>query len=815
MVQNETHSLAITHPELAVQWHPTKNGDLTPEMVSAGSKKKVWWLLSYDVPMDYPIEHLRGKHFNFEWKNSPSSRASQNLGCPYLSGKAVWKGFNDLETINPELAVQWHPTKNGALRPMDVTAGSGLKVWWCLPYDVPVNYPIEQLRGKHFDFEWIATINDRNKGHGCPYLDTCASPRLWKGFNDLSTRNLTIAAQWHPTKNGCLMPDMFTAGSEQKVWWLFPYDVPMDYPVKHLRGKHFDFEWQASIYGRAIQGLGCPFLSNHQVWKGFNDLETLNPLLAAQWHPSKNAGLKDRKGRDVSTPDKVATASNQKVWWKLPYDVPMDYPIEHLRGKHFDFEWEAIINTRKKSGCPYLSGQAVWKGFNDLATTYPDISAQWHPTKNGNLRPEMVIAGSHKKVWWLMPYDSPDTGKHFDFEWEATIESRSKGIGCPYLIGKAVWKGFNDLETVNPELARELHPTKNGNLKSTDVTIGSRQKVWWMFSYDVPTDYPVERLRGKHFDFEWEATISDRNNNQGCPFLSGHAVWKGFNDLATVNPELSAQWHPTKNGQLKPTDVTIYSNRRVWWLLPYDDQEAGKHFDFEWKSSVSHRSNGRGCPYLSTATSPKVWKGFNDLATVNPELAKEWHPTKNGDLRPVDIVAGSGLKVWWYLPYNDHKTGEYYEYEWEAVVGSRNKGIGCPFIASSKGEEAVRKILKSLNIHFEEQYKFKDRFFITDKHPLRDDFAIFDKKGKVVTTIEFHGQQHYEPVDFAGKGQDWAKEEFKKNQERDKIKTEYLEARGIKQLVIPYTEFDNVEKIVNNFINELSKNYEIFNKKTM
>ena len=145
-------SLAEARPDLAKEWNYEKNGDLKPEDVSCGSNKKVWWRLPYDVPNDYPVEHLRGKHFEFEWEAASCSR-NNGASCPYLSGKAVNHNFNDLATINPELASQWHPTKNGDLRPSQVTANTDKKVWWLLSYDVPNDYPIVSLRGKHFDFE--------------------------------------------------------------------------------------------------------------------------------------------------------------------------------------------------------------------------------------------------------------------------------------------------------------------------------------------------------------------------------------------------------------------------------------------------------------------------------------------------------------------------------------------------------------------------------------------------------------------------------------------------------------------------------------
>ena len=443
------------------------------------------------------------------------------------------KDFVSLAEARPDLAKEWNYEKNGDLKPEDVSCGCNKKVWWKLPYDVPDDYPVEHLRGKYFEFEWEASINNRTRGAGCPYF----YGRVWKGFNDLQTVNPELARQWHPTKNGNLTPTQIAAKSNKKVWWLFPYDDPNT-------GKHFEFEWQAIISSRNA-GLGCPFISGKAVWEGFNDLQTVNSELARQWHPTKNGDLK---------PTQVTANSSKMAWWILSYDVPLDYPVKHLRDKHFDFEWQAKIQSRNNDrGCPYLSRQAVWEGFNDLQTVNPELARQWHPTKNGNLKPTQVTTNSNKMAWWILSYDVPLDypakhlkGKHFDFEWQANIENRNNDIGCPFVSGQAVWEGFNDLQTVNPELAKQWHPTKNGDLKPTQITANSNKMAWWTLSYDVPLDYPVKHLRGKHFDFEWQARIRDRNNGTNCPYLIGQAVWTGFNDLVTVNPELARQWHPTK-----------------------------------------------------------------------------------------------------------------------------------------------------------------------------------------------------------------------------------------------------------------------------
>ena len=98
----------------------------------------------------------------------------------------------------------------------------------------------------------------------------------------------------------------------------------------------------------------------------------------------------------------------------------------------------------------------------------------------------------------------------------------------------------------------------------------------------------------------------------------------GFNDLASTNPELASQWHPTKNGETTSEDVTARSHSRVWWACPEDPRH-------EWEATVKDRAFGYGCPYCSNQ---RILAGYNDLATVHPHLLEEWHPTKNAGLAP-------------------------------------------------------------------------------------------------------------------------------------------------------------------------------------
>ena len=308
----------------------------------------------------------------------------------------------------------------------------------------------------------------------------------------------------------------------------------------------------------------------------------------------------------------------------------------------------------------------------------------------------------------------------------------------------------------------------------------SNKKVWWFLPYDDPKT-------GKHFNFEWQATIYNRSSRGGCPYLSGQSVWPGFNDLVTTNPDLAKEWHPTKNKDLRPTDVTANSNQKVWWLLSYDDPITRKHFNFEWQATVHSRSNGYGCPYLSGRY---VWLGFNDLATTNPELAKEWHPTKNGDLKPTDIVARSRKKVWWQIFVYDFYAEKYVTYEGQASLDTRYRGTGCPFIKSSIGERLVGQWLMDNKIDFKYEKKFENL-----KSPknggLSYDFFIPNSS----ILIEYQGKQHYQAVEHFG-----GEKRLEIQEKHDALKRQYAKNHGYPLIEIPYT-VDTQEKI-NDFMEE-------------
>ena len=274
-----------------------------------------------------------------------------------------------------DLLREWDSERNLPLTPETVSYGSKKKVWWTC------------AQGHH----WQAAVHTRTgSGTGCPY---CSGRFPIPGENDLATQLPALAKEWHPTKNGALTPKDVVPGSRRKVWWICP------------KGH----EYQAMISSRA-QGSGCPVCAGKKIIPGENDLASQYPAIAKEWHPTKNGTL---------TPDHIAPASNRKVWWICD------------KGH----EYQAVVSTRtqRNGGCPYCANKRVLPGFNDLATKYPEIAAQWHPTMNGSLTPDHVLPGSRKKVWWQCK------SGHV---WQAVVYSRtgSQRTGCPVCCGYATGK---------------------------------------------------------------------------------------------------------------------------------------------------------------------------------------------------------------------------------------------------------------------------------------------------------------------------------------------------------------------------------------
>lgn len=212
-------------------------------------------------------------------------------------------------------------------------------------------------------------------------------------------------------------------------------------------------------------------------------------------------------------------------------------------------EWSNTVARKiKRKKCPFCEQNRVIVGKDDLATLRPDLAEEWDYEKNGALKPTQVKLGSNRYAHWIC--------KTCHGSYKTVIGSRGlRNSKCPYCQNKKALKGMNDLQTKNPELAKELVTSRNNGITAEDVTEFSHKRLWW----------ECKKCGG-----QWQTSVANRSNNTKCPFCgkeSSNILVKGKNDLATVDPEVAKEWHPTKN-TLSPSDVVANSKEYFWWRCP-------------------------------------------------------------------------------------------------------------------------------------------------------------------------------------------------------------------------------------------------------
>ncbi len=483
----------------------------------------------------------------------------------------------------------------------------------------------------------------------------------------------SLMAEWDWERNDAenIFPDKIPDGSHKKVWW------------KCNEGH----TWQASVANRARQGRGCPYCAGQLPIVGENDLLTVNPTLAKEWHPTKNGDL---------APYDVTAGSHRKVWWLCEEG----------------HEWQSIIKSRNKGvGCPYCSNKRVVPGKNDLFTINPELAKEWHPTKNGELTPQQFTFGSGKKVWWICKNGH---------EFYKSIDARRKNPNCPicssrrrtsfpeqaiYYYVKQVFpdaiNSYKDIfannsrmeldiyipsikvgieydgKAFHSETANILRDAKKYTICKENgiilVRITDNLKYNPIIKYDHKIEIPDQS--SKHLNYaislllykleRLEVVVDvDKDRKDILSYLT--ATDKS---LASEFPEIAEEWDYEKNGKLLPQMIHPGSNERVWWKC----KDCGE----SWKTSVAERTkrDKTGCPRCSVFRGAKkhhetILRKKGSVVETHSWILDSWDYEKN-NVSPYDVISGSGRKIW----LKCDKCG----YTWEATVNHITKrGINCP-----------------------------------------------------------------------------------------------------------------------------------------
>jgi hypothetical protein len=365
---------------------------------------------------------------------------------------------------------------------------------------------------------WATSIGNRTSKRSG--CPICAGQRVSR-HTSLAYVRQDLAAEWHPDRNGALTPDSVTVASGLPVWWKCQRNAA--------------HEWQAPPGRRSSGNGGCPFCSGRRVSSEVSLLT--RPDVLREWDAIRNGDL---------DPADLSVTSHRKVWWLCPIDPA--------------HSWEAMVDNRIRhsSGCPYCSGRRSTMSAS-LQARSPELALQWNHQKNGELEPDQISTAASKRVWWICPVAS-------DHEWTESVPSRLRGRGCPYCRG-AKRSSTSSLSAANPSLAAQWCMEKNPTLTPDMVTPSSLAKVWWRCPAAA--------------DHLWLAGISVRARGQGCPYCGG-ALASSTSSLAARRPDLAAEWHSDRNGDVRPETVTLNSTQRVWWKC-----RSNPHH--EWQVSINNR----------------------------------------------------------------------------------------------------------------------------------------------------------------------------------------------------------------------------------
>ena len=381
------NNITITHPELVKQWDYEKNGDMRPEYFTYGSRYKAHWV----------------DEFKHEWTAPIAKRAIRGHGCPYCSSKGTSRpevtvyyylkkyintkvyhryrnfGFEldvYMEYNGKKIAIEY----DGFYSHKDKEKKDLLKNQKCAELNIILyrirELPLKTLNSTSIDILYQYPKNEELSSVIENIIFYITNEKVHINIEEdntdinLLTNTITkeksiealrpdLAEEWHPTANGLLLPSQVSAGSNIKVEWL---------------GKECKHQYTMSPSSRN-KGRGCPYCSGQRILVGFNDLKTLYPDIANQWCAELNGDNK---------PENYTAKSNKVFSWECDEG--------HI--------WEAPIFSRTRGkGCPYCANKIV-DVSKSLKATHPYLAAEWHPTKNGDLTPEKVTAGSGKKVWW-------------------------------------------------------------------------------------------------------------------------------------------------------------------------------------------------------------------------------------------------------------------------------------------------------------------------------------------------------------------------------------------------------------------------------
>lgn len=660
-------------PDLLLEWDYEKNeGLFYPDKVSVGSE-------SYKI-------HWKCMTCGHRWEAPAYRRYHRKSSCPKCAKKKsrLKIGENDLASQYPDLLKEWDYEKNaGMYIPEEVAVGNARSMinWKC------------SVCG----FGWATTAYSRtHQKSGCPM---CVSKKMseqnrvrqYDADKNLVAIYPDIAKEWHPIKNLPRVLDEIMPGCNDKVWWLCStcgteYNMAVCNRTGNKHGgcptcnkhMHTSFPEQAiffyikQIFHNAQSGFTDFFEKQMELDIFIPELMTGIEYDGCFWHT--NAVIERNKKKYSVCQKKKITLVRVKEDYKRHEICKDDCDVVIIRDDNTDDGLKkTIISLFNALGKTFAPDIDIARDRNEIKSNYitsfreksllerfPNIASEWHPVKNGNLMPDMVMPASAEKVWWLCPKCGQS------YQASPAKRTRKEASACPVCVRKKIVSGVNDLAHLYPEIAMEWHPHLNGELLAANVAPNYSKKVWW---------------RCDTCGYEFQMTPNKRvSAKQGCKYCAKRrtseayhkrSLNSGMNTVAEQRPDLLLEWDYEKNATIcEPNDITIGNPKNVHWIC--------SRCGYKWSASVYTRAKlGRGCQLCAAKAngekthSRMLRKGINDVASQRPDLLLEWDYERNTEIcSPDDITVGSNKTVYWICSVCG--------YRWHATPYNRiHNGSGC------------------------------------------------------------------------------------------------------------------------------------------
>ncbi len=654
------------YPEQMKDWDYSKNTGINPKQLSLRSVTRVYWKC-----------HKCGH----EWEGSIRTAAKKSTNCPMCNRAEVGRKrhINALKTkgcfSDEKLLLDWDYAKN-AKDPSEYSPHSNQYVYW---------------KCHVCGYEWKSKISNRSSlGRGCPF---CGKRKLIPGVNDLATKHPELAKEWHPTKNGDLKPSDVFSSQNLKVWWLCPVGHEYQATINHRAhkqgtncpicnsGRQTSFREQAlyyyvrKMYPDAISRYKPDYFGKFELDIFIPSLNTGIEYDGVAWHKNEKFEREHRKYLLCKEHGITLIRLKEKMPEELGLEIADtiissdDFESEvgftkvlHMFLEHIDYTDLYWLNPMdiNLSRDRFEIMKYATQIKHSFADEFPEKVKEWHPTKNGTLKPNMFKPGSTFKAWWLCP----ECGN----EYEQSLYHKKCGGGCPKCAIKYS-RNTHRMNLIrkngsisNPALLEDWNYEKNESGPDC-FTNGSDIKVWW---------------KCHKCGHEWQERIANRHHGRGCPKCANRKLIPGHNDFAAKHPELLNEWLYEKNGDLKPNQIHYKSVTPVWWKCPV--------CGYEYQAPPVRRSIGNGCRKCADKANGLHHKELalsknGSIAEKMPELIKEY--CDDNVLPPDKVCCSSHDKVHWKCSICGH--------DWWSQPYSRKRGSGCPECGKIKSAASRRK----------------------------------------------------------------------------------------------------------------------------